>query len=117
MNDGIKSWDSSPEASESTEANLSQDALTGEKLGAKSDDETKHGKTAIPGFCKIDEAKTRCVVRHVKLQDPYIVTNLSVLLTVSSDTLPPIRVAIQLRALLLAVGKALAGSSGQGCFG
>ena len=86
MNDGIKSWDSSPAAAESTEANLSQDALTGEKLGAKSDDETKHGKTAIPGFCKIYESKAGCVVRHVKLRYPQIVTNRSDLLTVPLDT-------------------------------
>ena len=55
---------------QSTEADLGQDALTGQKLGAETNDETEHGKAAIPGLCKIDEAKTRCVVRHVKLQDP-----------------------------------------------
>ena len=86
MNDGIKSWDSSPAAAESTEANLSQDALTGEKLGAQADDETKHGKTAIPGFSKIYESKAGCVVRHVKLRYPIIVTNRSDLLTVPLDT-------------------------------
>ena len=63
MNDGIKSWDSSPAAAESTEANLSQDALTGEKLGAKADDETEHGETAIPGLSEVDETKA-CVVGH-----------------------------------------------------
>ena len=117
MNDGIKSWDSSPEAAESTEANLSQDALTGEKLGAKADDETKHGKTAIPGFCKIYESKAGCVVRHVKLQDPCIITNRSDLLTVALDTFNGIGEAVQARAFLLAVGSAMAGSSGHGCFG
>ena len=86
MNDGIQSWDSSQAAAESTEANLSQDALTGEKLGAQADDETKHGKTAIPGFCKIYESKAGCVVRHVKLRYSRVVTNRSDLLTVSSDT-------------------------------
>ena len=86
MNDGIKSWDSSPAAAESTEANLSQDALTGEKLGAKADDETEHGKTAIPGFSKIYESKAGCVVRHVKLRYSIIVTNRSDLLTVPLDT-------------------------------
>ena len=86
MNDGIQSWDSSQAAAESTEANLSQDALTGEKLGAQADDETKHGKTAIPGFCKIYESKAGCVVRHVKLRYSSIVTNRSDLLTVPLDT-------------------------------
>ena len=43
----------------STEADLGKDALTGKKLGAQADDETKHGKTAIPGFSKIYEAKAR----------------------------------------------------------
>ena len=86
MNDGIKSWESSPAAAESTEANLSQDALTGEKLGAKADDETKHGKATIPSFCEIYESKAGCVVRHVKLRYSCIVTNRSDLLTVSSDT-------------------------------
>ena len=66
-------WDqglgSIPRLIESTEADLGQDALTGQKLGAETNDETEHGKAAIPGLCKIDEAKTRCVVRHVKLQD------------------------------------------------
>ena len=83
---GFKAGTHPPAAAKSTEANLSQDALTGEKLGAKSDDETKHGKTAIPGFCKIYESKAGCVVRHVKLRYSRIVTNRSDLLTVSSDT-------------------------------
>ena len=86
MNDGIKSWDSSPAAAESTEADLGQDALTSEKLSAQADDETKHGKTAIPGFSKIYESKAGCVVRHVKLRYPIIVTNRSDLLTVPLDT-------------------------------
>ena len=86
MNDGINSWGSSPAAVESTEANLSQDALAGEKLGAKADNETKHGETAIPGFSKIYESKAGCVVRHVKLRYLLIVTNRSDLLTVPLDT-------------------------------
>ena len=44
---------------ESAEADLGQDALTGEKLGAQADDEPKHGKTAVPGLSKIDEAEAR----------------------------------------------------------
>ena len=75
-----------PQPYESTEANLGQDALSGEKLGSKADNETKHGETAIPGFCKIYESKAGCVVRHVKLRYPHILTNRSVLLPVPLDT-------------------------------
>ena len=107
----------SPAFDESAEADLGQDALTGEKLGAQTDDETEHGQAAIPCFSEIYKTKARCVVRHVKLRYPFIVTNRSVLLTVSSDTFNGAGVALQDRAFLLAVGSALAGSSGQGCFG
>ena len=83
---GFKGQDSVPASKGSTEADLSKDALTGEKLSAQADDETKHGKTAIPGFSEINEAKAGCVVRHVKLQYPHILTNRSVLLPVPLDT-------------------------------
>ena len=86
MNDGISSWSSYLAAVESTEANLGQDALAGEKLGAKADNETKHGEAAMPGFSQIYESKAGCVVRHVKLRYSPIVTNRSDLLTVSLDT-------------------------------
>ena len=49
--------------SESAEADLSQDALTGQQFCAKTDDETHHGQTAVPGFSEIDEAEA-CVVGH-----------------------------------------------------
>ena len=52
-----------PQPYESTEANLGQDALAGEKLCAKADDETEHGETAIPGLSEVDETKA-CVVGH-----------------------------------------------------
>ena len=83
---GFKGRDSVSASNGSTEADLSQDTLTSEKLSAKADDETKHGKTAIPGFSEINEAKARCVVRHVKLHCPHILTNRSVLLAVPLDT-------------------------------
>ena len=83
---GTEGWDKVQAQNRLTEADLGQDALTGEKLSAQADDETKHGKTAIPGFSKIYESKAGCVVRHVKLRYPCIVTNRSDLLTVSLDT-------------------------------
>ena len=88
---GFRGQDSVPASNRSTEADLSQDALTGEKLSAQADDETKHGKTAIPGFSKIYESKAGCVVRHVKLRYPIIVTNRSDLLTVPLDTFTGMR--------------------------
>ena len=106
-----------PQPYESTEANLGQDSLAGEKLCAKADDETEHGETAIPSFSKIYESKAGCVVRHVKLRYPHIVTNRSDLLTVPLDTFIAIRQPAQGRAFLFAVGSASAGSSGHGCFG
>ena len=63
LNGGFKGQDSVPASNRSTEADLSQDALTGEKLSSKADDETKHGKTTIPGLSEVDETKT-CVVGH-----------------------------------------------------
>ncbi len=50
--------------SRSAEADLGQDALAGEQLGTQANDETHHGKAAIPGFSKVDEAEAGCVVRH-----------------------------------------------------
>ena len=47
----------------SAEADLGQDALAGEELGAEADDEAHHGQTAVPGFCQAGEAEA-CVVRH-----------------------------------------------------
>ena len=48
----------------SAEADLGQDSLTGEQLGAQADHEAHHGQTAIPGFSEVDEAEAGCVVRH-----------------------------------------------------
>ena len=47
----------------SAEADLGQDALAGQQLGAEADDEAEHGQTAIPGLSEVDETKT-CVVGH-----------------------------------------------------
>ena len=41
----------------SAEANLAEDALAGEHLREETNDETHHGQTAVPGFCKINEAE------------------------------------------------------------
>jgi hypothetical protein len=35
---------------DSAQTQLAQDSLAGEELGAKSDHETEHGETTIPGF-------------------------------------------------------------------
>ena len=48
---------------ESAEADLGQDALASQELGAEADHNAQHGQTTIPGFCEIDEAEA-CVVRH-----------------------------------------------------
>ena len=47
----------------SAEADLGQDALAGQQLGAEADDEAEHGQTAIPCLSEVDETKT-CVVGH-----------------------------------------------------
>ena len=54
----------SSKSCESAEADLAQDALAGEKLGAQTDHEAQHGKTAVPGLSKTNEAKTGGVVGH-----------------------------------------------------
>jgi hypothetical protein len=38
--------------------------LACEEFGAKTNHKTQHGKTAIPGFSKTNEAKTGGVVSH-----------------------------------------------------
>ena len=52
------------EAGESAEADLGQNALAGQQLGAETDDEAQHGQAAVPGFSEVDEAEASCVVRH-----------------------------------------------------
>ena len=47
----------------SAEADLGQDALAGQELGAEADHEAHHGETAVPGFSEVDEAEA-CVVGH-----------------------------------------------------
>ena len=54
----------SGQGKKSAEANLAEDALAGEKLGAQTDHEAQHGKAAIPGFSKTNEAKAGGVVGH-----------------------------------------------------
>ena len=48
----------------SAEADLAEDALTGEQLGAEADHKAEHGQTAIPGFGKSNESVLGCGVGH-----------------------------------------------------
>jgi len=43
---------------DSAQTQLAQDSLTGEELGTKSDHETEHGETSIPGFSESDKTET-----------------------------------------------------------
>jgi len=63
--DGVgEGGDPSGVMTRSAEADLGQDALTGEQFGAQADHEAHHGQTAIPGLSEVDEAEASCVVRH-----------------------------------------------------
>ena len=48
----------------SAEADLAEDALTGEQLGAEADHEAKHGQPAIPGFGECHETKPGRGISH-----------------------------------------------------
>ena len=48
----------------SAEADLAEDALTGEQLGAEADNKAEHGQTAIPGFGKSDKAEAGGWISH-----------------------------------------------------
>ena len=52
------------DAGESAEADLGQNALTGQQFSAEADDEAQHGQAAVPGFSEVDEAEASCVFRH-----------------------------------------------------
>ena len=54
--------------SESAEADLGQNALTGQQFCTETDDETHHGQSAVPGFSEVDETEA-CVVGHGKFDD------------------------------------------------
>ena len=69
----------------SADANLRQNALAGQQLCAETDDETHHGKTAIPGFSEIDEAEA-CVVRHGRSSNDQNVTKNGVWVLVIAAT-------------------------------
>ena len=58
-------WGLKAALSGSAEADLRQNALTGQQLCAETDDEAHHGQTAVPGLSEIDEAEA-CVVGHGK---------------------------------------------------
>ena len=47
----------------SAEADLGQDALAGQELGAEADHDAQHGQTTVPGLSEVDETEA-CVVRH-----------------------------------------------------
>ena len=49
---------------DSAQTKLAQDSLTGKELGTKSDHETEHGETTIPGFSESDKAKTGSGFSH-----------------------------------------------------
>ena len=48
----------------SAEADLGQDALAGQELGAKTDDEAEHGQTTIPGLSEVDKTEAGIRVSH-----------------------------------------------------
>ena len=48
----------------SAEADLGEDALAGQQLGAEADHEAQHGQTAVPGLSEIDEAEAGVGVSH-----------------------------------------------------
>ena len=74
--------------SQSAEADLGQDALTGEQLSAQADHKAHHGQAAIPGLSEVDEAEAGCVVRHGSISVTSTnVTNNGVLLPVVNATL------------------------------
>ena len=102
----------------SAEADLGQDALTGQQLSAEADDETEHGQAAVPGFCEVNEAEA-CVVGHgvePVVVDPNV-TKVGLLLPVFTETVQgPCALVVNLR-LVSAVAVASSGFSGQGCFG
>jgi hypothetical protein len=49
---------------DSAQADLSEDALTGEQLGAQTDHEAQHGQAAIPGFGEGNETEAGGGVSH-----------------------------------------------------
>ena len=49
---------------ESAQADLGQDALAGQELGAQTDDEAEHGQTTIPGLSEIDKTEAGIRVSH-----------------------------------------------------
>ena len=102
----------------SAEADLGQDALTGQQLSAEADDETEHGQAAVPGFCEVNEAEA-CVVGHGG--EPVVVdlnvTKVGLLLPVFAETVQGPFLLIPSLRLVSAVGVASSGFSGQGCFG
>ena len=102
----------------SAEADLGQDALAGQELGAEADHDAQHGQTTIPGLSEIDEAEA-CVVRHGG--EPVVVapnvTKVGLLLPVFAMTLGGLYGLVADRRLAKAVAVASSGLSGQGCLG
>ncbi len=62
---------------DSAQTQLAQDSLTGEELGTKSDHETEHGETTIPGFSESDKTEAGGGVSH----ECSLVTKLEVIVT------------------------------------
>ena len=71
----------------SAEADLGQDALAGQELGAEADHDAQHGQTTVPGLSEVDEAEA-CVVRHGEgpIWFDHNVTKVGVLLRVLTAT-------------------------------
>ena len=88
----------------SAEADLGQDALAGQELGAEADHDAHHGQTAVPGFSEVDEAEA-CVVRHGG--EPVVVelnvTKVGLLLPVFAMTLGGVYDLVADRRLVKAV--------------
>jgi hypothetical protein len=49
---------------DSAQTQLAQDSLTGEEFGTKSDHETEHGETTIPGFSESDKTEAGSGFSH-----------------------------------------------------
>ena len=62
---------------DSAQTKLAQDSLTGEELGTKSDHETEHGETTIPGFSECNKTEAGGGFSH----ECSLVTKLDVIVT------------------------------------
>ncbi len=54
----------SAEATDSAQADLGEDALTGQQFRGQADHEAQHGQASVPGFRESDEAEARGGISH-----------------------------------------------------